>query len=283
MIYEAIDRVILAISPKVGEYRSLGNLILEDRARVISDLDVSLQARGYLQEKENDSAYVSYWNVNAQYSLIHVDVFGLNPRLPEAREAAAEIGFTFQWIKTADNLVDEHEGDKLEKLQSSYEILFGDGLINSPNEAFFYDGFQLLDPISQGAIKKVYFGLENQIKAETNKERMFHRIAYDSVIGALQFDLLAKYLDLPVHARKFFANIGVAAAAFDDVKDYQLDKDLGMGYEGEYRPQLMMAFAKHYLKALSSLSFREKRRHFSFLALGSLFEMRELFGLKDRT
>ena len=286
ILYQTIDNAILAASHKVGDYRKLGAQVIEDRKKrtpTTNNLHDDLLV--YFLQKQGDAAFQAYWDVLAQYCLIHVDVFGLDTGSNQAKNAVAEIGRVFQWLKIADDIADEREGSKRDNPQGIQDIITGTQLPKNPNERLFLEEYRNLQ-LQDNTYIDQFFRLEvAQCTARNDSERYRQRGKIGSVLGKLEYEILKKYLpDFPSRAEKFFALGGVAGAYFDDFKDFDLDRGKGQGYEREItRLKLLYGWVSNTFKAMQSLQPKEQRNHLNFLMLAALYQLRELIGIKERT
>lgn len=287
-MYAAIDNLIMEIWPRTADYRRLGCIVSDDRNRFNAERDLSDTARNFLEERESDALFRAYWEVPAHYCLIHVDVFGLNANSEEARQAALEIGRTFQWLKTADDISEDSisSKNKLEGLLHLSHLLLRQEPEN-PAEVFLTEEYNsFISQFSEGIRRLLFRSYIKDIMqcSKSDYRKCDARGDQGYLFGEVEYAILKKYLSgMPEHARLLFALNGAAAAYFDDFKDFKIDIQNGSGYQGEMRPELLKRFVQNTMQSIGVLSQDERKRHFAFLMLGALYQLKELLGLKERT
>jgi len=288
MIYETLDKVIISVLPKVAKYRELATGIVKDREdRTPKTNNMSKGALESLVKKKEKASFRAYWDVPAQYCLIHVDVFGLDSNSSKAKEAVAEIGRTFQWLKIADEIadeiVDEQKGSRYDNLKSMHDIITGYRSPKNPDEQLFIEEYNNLKLRDNNHVEKVFrHELAQSIADDTQRYNLRGNVG--DLLGRVEYDILKKYLpNIPEYAEEFFASNGTAAAYFDDFKDFNLDREKNSGYKTDIRPKLLKGCIENTIKGLKVLKPKEKVRHLNFLMLGGLYQLREFLGFKERT
>ncbi|MEK6920955.1 MAG: hypothetical protein AABX82_03675, partial [Nanoarchaeota archaeon] len=122
-LYSAVDKAVITVWPRVQYYRGLGVLVVKDRTRALENGCLGEKAGEYFREKNKEAAFRAYWTVPAQFSVIQVDVFGADAETQVARAAVENIGRVFQWVKAADDVVDEQGGSRLNNLETLYALV----------------------------------------------------------------------------------------------------------------------------------------------------------------
>lgn len=285
MLYDLIDKAVISLIPKVEFYRTFAKIARQGRIKDISKKqELFPAAKRYFEKRANDADFKAYWDVPAQYCLIHVDVFGQDAKSKEARDAVAEIGRTFQWIKSVDDFVDEEKGSRLVNLMSLVDLLILEkNLITRAAGHFAKENYDSLTEDIRSQFWKVY---QEELLQCTQKDdvRYAHRGNTGYLLGQLEFKILKKHLpSFPDKAEKFLALNGKAAAYFNDFKDFELDRQKGYGYRTNMRPALLAGCLENTIKGFKLLSASEKPKHFAFLVLGGLYQLRELIGIQERT
>ncbi len=289
MLYDLIDKAALSILPKVGDYRTFAKIVRQGRIEDASKKqELFSAAKRYFEKRANEADFKAYWDVPAQYCLIHVDVFAQDAKSKEAHDAVAEIGKTFQWIKSVDDFVDETKYCRVTNLMSLADLLISketskEARIASATGHFVKENYDSLSQETKDQFWKVY---KEELLQCTHDDaaRYEHRGNTGYLLGQLEFQILKKHLpNFPQRAEKFLALNGKAAAYFDDFKDFQLDRKNGYGYNTNMRPTLLTGCLENTLKGFKLLSIPEKQKHFAFLVLGGLYQLRELIGIQERT
>lgn len=285
MLYKKIDELVIKKWPLVKEFRSLGKEIREFRKEDPQNSHLSNESIQFIKEAEKDSGFRAYWEVQAQYNLIMARVFGENPHSEKAKSACSEIGRVFQWIKAADNSIDQmgNPSKQAEKLTQIRENL-DSGEYNSSLERYLSEEQSSFSPNTIELMDSVYETEMSRINAPNDTLRMKYRGENGSVLGNLEFELMKEHqLDISDHANSFLMYQGSAGAFFDDFKDYHLDRKAGEGYAHDVRIQLLSKGIQEFKSSFQTLSKEEKRNYSNFLKLGGLYQLRELIGIQERT
>lgn len=284
--YLAFDNLVLKIWPRVEYYRQLGKEVSVVRKVKLAEIseELSEPARQYLSIVQDVPAFLAYWEVQAQYCLIHIDAFGFNANSTLAHEAAADVGRVFQWLKAADMMVDDNKTLRLENLSKIKDLTQGNVKPDTLAEHYIAEEAQVFN----GNIRGYVFDWINEevakIKAPTEGEKVIRRKNIGQLLGELEYEILKKSIPrIPDHAKQFFAFDGIAAACFDDLKDFAIDRELGQGYDIKTSPILLLNFIHNTYKSFTVLSPEEGERHAMFLTLGGLYQVRELIGVQERT
>ena len=285
MLYDLFDKAIVSVLPKVNYYRSFAKIVKKDRIdKVSKGINLSEPAKQYLSKRENDSAFNAYWDVLAQYCLIHADVFGQEINSKNTRGAVAEVGRIFQWVKAADDLVDESPGLRPKNLIALDNLVRGAREPIIPAENFVKETYDSFNNSTKDILARIYEEEMSQHTGDDN-EHYLHRGDEGYLFGQLEFKILKEFMpDFPGKTEEFFALSGKAATYFDDFKDFDLDRRNGCGYKN---PDMRLVLLSSYLKIACDrfihLSASEKPKHFAFLVLGGLYQLRELIGIQERT
>lgn len=283
MLYKIIDGIANGIFPRVSAYRALGETVRELHKDAMQDTSLQDSSKTFLHCQSQKPDFRSYWEVPAQYCLIHVDVFGEDQFSQKAIEAVAEVGRVFQWLKAADDLVDRGKTSREESLYYLNDLLDRTKNPKSELETFIVEEYGRIHPRGREYLPQVYVA---ELRQCTNKDktRYLWRGISGALLGKLQYALLKEFLpSLPSRTEEFFSFNGIAAAYFDDLKDFSLDRANNQGYSTDMRSRLFFGFLSNTLQSLQLLRPDERAKHFSFLILGGLYQLREFMQIQERT
>jgi len=283
-LYSAVDKAVITVWPRVQYYRDLGVLVVQDRNKVLEQERLTREAQEYLNAKNKEAAFRAYWTVPAQFSLIQVDVFGGNAETQAARAAVENIGRVFQWVKAADDVVDEQGGSRVGNLKNIYALLQRGRKPASGAEAYILEEYNRFDNAVQCRLDRVYQEELRQCNARNDKERYHARGEVGRSLGLLEGHIIQAHVEgLPDSITQFLELTGVGGAYFDDVKDFDLDRKSGYGYETNMRGKLCLGFVSDLAGAMRVLTPKQATRECAFLALGGLYQVREVIGVQERT
>ncbi len=283
-IHNLVDKAIVSAWPRVQYYRDLGVDVVHDREMALHPGTLSLEAQTYLTTRNVETAFRAYWTVPAQFCLIQVDVFGEDAHTPAARKGVQEIGRVFQWLKAADDFVDEQGDSRVRNLENLYTLLQAEREPATGAESYILEVHKSFDRDTKNRLNTVYQNELRQCNATNDEERYRARAEVGKTLGRSEAEILKMYVEgLPDSITPFLELTGVGGAYFDDFKDFDLDKNKGYGYETNMRRKLLSGFATNLTRAMRMLTFQQARRECAFLALGGLYQVRELIGMQERT
>lgn len=284
-LYWALDGILTTLWPRIQAYRDLGVPLQAQRQAAVAALELSDIAREYVARKETDAGFTAYWEVCAQFTIIHADAIGFNPHSDEVQTAAKQAGRVFQWMKAADDCVDQEGTKRQAALSELYDIIIGTKGPQTDAEHYVKKEWEKFPREMQQCLRQVYTLEHRILSAATDKDRMDARGEFGRVAAEIYIKTYERNgLELSDNDKKFLQEESAAASYLDDFKDFSLDRQAGHGYREEVtRQKLRNLWLIGMYKAQTYLTLRQKMRHYAFLALGGLYQMREIIGIKART
>ncbi len=273
-------------------YESFSNSKLEQIAKTLS-----LSTRRYFNETLDKPNIRAYHDVQGQLTLIDADVFGLiEDRYQENDlDCAFNVGQFFYDIKLVDSFIDNKIDipleDKINFLDLAEKSLLGEKVYSSKNGEFN----SILEILSAYVIKDTNKIIStngrlknNVIRSLTqipNKDRLQATIEIGADMGNIMYKIMKQnYIKMPEWAEQFLIQQGKTANIFDDIKDFSIDRKRKQGYSYSFFQNLLTNLCYNYVKINTKLPTKESlKRFYTFVVLGSIFQLEELFKLKSRS
>lgn len=300
-IDKLMDGTVFLVFPRAKYYRNIGvdyTLQVFDKIPgVIGSLPE--KSAEFIEKNLTDYKNRVYLNVIGQYSLINMDIFGidLKERRDETHKAAIAAGLLWYGIKLIDNHADEG-GMQVEdvcdflnltkdSLKSRKHVNTGDKevdtLINSTND-LIYSGYA-------GNPADYMDSLEQVCESEINyilspKELMVENTIKRGAASAnLNNSVLNSFIpEYPGKCREFVVEQVITGQLFDDYKDLEIDRQHGRGYDDSQVGKLKKEGLNHFYKHFAALpDMKTKWRNANFIALATLFYVKELLGVKEKS
>src|SRR3989344_9535013 len=254
--------------------------------------DLSPFTRKYFKESLQQQNIKAYHDVQGQLTLIDTDIFGLIPNAYQEHdlECAFDVGQFFYNIKLIDFFLDNKLDIPLEKraelLDSAERVLLGKELDLTQNTEFNYI-LEILSLNPRLEIGDIYKNLKSNVikslQSIPDKERLKSTINIGTDMGQIMYEIMNENYIMPDWSKEFLMQQGRAANIFDDIKDFSKDRKRNQGYSISFLPSLFLNFWYHFYKTNEKLPTRKELKDFyTFMFLGSIFQLEELFHLKSR-
>ncbi|MGV8141997.1 MAG: hypothetical protein ACP5NW_06155 [Candidatus Woesearchaeota archaeon] len=298
--YLLFRKMMMLIFPRVKEYENIGSEVTQycnNRFRQISH-GMDARTREYLERYYNTPSFRAYVLVMAHITYIDYDVFHEDARIIKNRlfEAGFRIGMDWLLIKIMDEMIDRKIFDhhRTSLVLDDFEKAINGKDFNNINPSNG-DTYYFLDAVR--SFQKHYRQSPEREKAgqylRTSNEKFLSRIKftrkllYAKAIGKYSadislHDMILEGIPVSTQFSEFIREKGMAGNLFDDWKDYNIDRQQGIGYDDK-RFKILCTFLKQYWKTLKTMDLKAKARFMDFCILAGLFQISELVKLKERT
>lgn len=306
----------------VGKQRDMGNHVdeyLDNKLDEIKENILNPESREYFAEKSSDPSIRQYFSVPGQLTYITMDMAGELGKYilkgkshPALSECAFNSGLDFFCQKLIDDYIDdknkwsEDEQEKAirefdfevntlrtERETNDEELCWIKDIlnvsyrrINNEKSEFSPDNYEELKSERLDTMKVLGDSFLRYHSAENDEERLEARLDIGEYSGEIEYlHIAGSFRDFPKKYREFQRLRGRAAALFDELKDYDIDKAKGLGYNKITRKKIGMRFMKEFARSYWSLPFwgRDRNKYLSFNVLAALFHVREKIGVKARS
>lgn len=294
------QKMMLRIFPNVKKYNivcaEIKDYCNNSFRSITSRFDAS--TREIINSYYNTPSFKAYVHVMAQITYIDYDVYYGNADSIKDKlfQAGFRIGMDWLFIKVIDEVVDRNllHPEKTKIIMDDFERSMSNRDMQNMMPA---DGqiYYFLDSVRQ--FQKYYRNSKDRDMAghylrEVNQRflsglRFSRKLLYAKAIGRYSadlslYDMELAGISLDYGFKDFIRTKGVAGNIFDDLKDYNVDKKQGTGYDGS-RFRILCEFTKEYWKTLNTLDLKAKAKFLDFCILAGLFQLSEVVKLKERT
>lgn len=300
-LYNIIDNATLFLFRRAKYYRDIG---IQYRSYLGKELPEALNSlgkkhRSYLERNLMEYKNWAYLDVQGQALLIDMDIckIDIESNQPKSNQSALAAGLLWYSIKLADNYIDENSTSKAELEDFIYlieESWKNRGEVKLPNKEKQRIINSTSDLIHSGYVGQpagYISNLEGLCNAELKYSfsRESEKVEYAKTVGKksaeLTINLTKQYIpEYPNGLEDFIIEQGITGKLFDDFKDIKKDRELGRGYQTKEIPNLMLQGIIHFYRHFEALpSLESKWRNLNFIALASIFHLREMLGIKEKS
>ncbi len=300
-LYDLADAAILSVFRRGRYYRELGNqykgYVQERLPEIFGSIDN--QSSSHLQRGLDEYRNWAYLDVLGQTLLIDMDICGVNieRRQPKPNEAALATGLLWYSMKLSDNYIDDNNlnGSHLEDFLSIAKESFRKErrvtLTNKDEERLINCVHDLINSGYIGKPAGYITRIEDLCNAELSylsshgKEKVEAAKVVGKISAELTLELAKQYVpEYPNGCENFLIEQGITAKLFDDFKDIKIDREYGRGYDLNEIPNLKIEGIIHFYRHFKELpKFKSKWKNLNFIALASLFHLKELLGKKEKS
>lgn len=269
-------------------YASFSESKLEELSR-----NLSPPSRCYLKHTLSQPNILAYHEVQGQLTLIDADIFYLiqNDYQNQDLQCAFNVGQFFYDIKIVDSFIDNRLDLSIEKridlLNSAEEAILGKANYTRDNEfnniIEILSSSRILGQSHKKILDNIKCNVSRSLKKIPDKNRLFTTEEIGADMGKIMHSLMKEsYPEIPDWTENFLIQQGIAANIFDDMKDFSIDRKRNQGYSFQYLPVLFTDFWYHFFKT-HKMPLKSLPRFYTFMFLGSVFQLEELFHFKSRT
>jgi hypothetical protein len=294
------QKMIFAVMPKVKEYQvecAQISQYCDQRFREMSSL-MDIRTKECIERYYFTPSFKAYVWVLAQVTFIDYDVFHNDASNVKGRlfEAGFRIGMDYLFIKIMDEAVDRKLFDsrKTSLMLDDFEKAicgkdFNNFTYNDSDSYYFLDAVKSFEKhYGQDPGREAAGHYLRRVNEKfLSKLRFSRKILYAKAIGKYSaditlHDMILSGLSISTEYTTFIREKGMTGNLFDDWKDYYIDMQQGIGYDGK-RFKILCVFLKQYWKTLQTLNLRAKAKFLNFCILAGMFQISELVKLKERT